>query len=182
MAEISEKVENSLVSYLTNFVNGDVDSLPPNTDVPSSFYWPASLQKGDKSYRIFAGESAADKDGQAILCIADDSPAEYPQYCGNFYVPCEIWLRTPIRVLTTTERTNGVTEPLDNHKAAAAMLSMAIMGDPFGLKDSLTEQVDEFTCMAVLDRQPMRQQVENYWASGFSLRLYCVGRDLTVAN
>lgn len=176
MPEIYQKVEDSIVAYLQQYVDGDLTTLPPNSDVPSTFYWPASLQKGDKTYRIFTGESSEDKDGQAILCICEDAQKEEPQYTGNFFVPCQIWLRTPVKTLSATEIAAQVPTSLDQHKAAATVLEHAILQDPFLLAGYLNASGTDLTIYTVMDRQPTRQDVPNYWGSGWTFRVYVMGR------
>ena len=175
--ELYEKIEAAIVSYLNQYVDGDLTTIPPNTNVPSTFYWPASLQRPDKTYRIFSGESDSNKDGQAILVIAEDSEkVESPQYTGNFHVPVQIWLRTPIKTLTAKEKADLVNPSLTDHKAAATVLEHAIMQDPFLLAGYFTQSGTALNVYAVMDRRPMRQETPNYWASGWSFRVYAMGR------
>jgi hypothetical protein len=174
--ELYEKVESAIVSYLNQYVDGDLTTVPPNTNVPPTFYWPASLQRQDKTYRIFTGESDGTKDGQAILVIAEDAEAiEEPQYTGNFHVPVQIWLRTPIKTLTAKEKTDLVNPSLVDHKAAATVLEHAIMQDPFLLARYFTQSVAALNVYSVMDRRPMRQETSNYWASGWSFTVYAMG-------
>lgn len=174
--ELNAKLEAAWVAYLNQYVDGDITTIPPNTDIPSTFYWPTSLQRDDKTYRIFAGESDGNKDGQAILCIAGDSTDEEPPHTGNKMVPFQIWLRTPVRTLTPDEISKNVTSAIGTHKAAATMLENAIMQDPFLLAGYLTDSADDLTVYGpVMDRLPMREDVTNYYASGWSMKLYAMG-------
>ena len=176
MSELNEKIENAIAAYLKQYVDGDLTIVPAGTDVPSSFYWPPSLQYNDKSYRILTGESEMDKNGQAILVIAGDAEREHPQFTGNFFVPVEIWLRTPVKVLSPQEIANRVPDSLDFHKAAATVLEHAILQESFLLASYFTQSGSDITFYTVLDRQPQRQQVANFWASGWTFRVYVMGR------
>lgn len=175
--ELFEKLEVAICAYLNQYVDGDLTTVPSNTNVPSTFYWPASLQRQDKTYRILAGENDGNKDGQAILVIAEDADkVEEPQYTGNFHIPIQIWLRTPIKALTATEKANLINPSLTDHKAAATVLEHAIMQDPFLLAGYITSSGTDLHVYAVMDRRPMRQETANYWASGWMFRIYAMGR------
>ena len=174
--ELAEKLESVFTAYLKQFVDGDISTIPPNTDIPASFYWPASLQNADKTYRIYAGESDTTKDGQAILCISGDSHKEEPQYSGNYFIPFEIWLRTPVAKQTAKQISDLEAKAITNHKAAATMLEHAIMQDPFVLALNVQTLAGDLTIYSILDRQPQRQQLPNYYASGWAFRVYCMSK------
>lgn len=167
--ELQEKLESALVLYLKEFSTTDI---PPVS-------WPDSIN-ADKQVRIFAGEDNQEKDGQCIICIADDVQQEYPPFTSNYYVPITVWLRTPVRVLSPKEITDRVPEPLAQHAAAAAILDAAINGDGFALAAGINANGTDLTVMGgVLDRRPVRQEVENFWASGWEFKVLAAGKDLT---
>ena len=162
--ELHELAENAVVNYLAGLKNPD-----------GSLVWPATMQRGaaDNFYlRIFAGESGQEKDGQCILCIAKDSTEHIPS-SGNYEVLMDVWLKTPVAKLTDSEKnaTPPVADPLATHSAASEALRAAIMAN--GLELSLTSAIGGFTAWGILDRVPVREDVENYWASGFTLKIVC---------
>jgi hypothetical protein len=156
MAEHAELIETSLVNYLTPLTSGN----------PAASVWSASLQSGS-SFRIFAGENNEDKDGSCILVfVQDDLGPEDPPCSGNRWADVTIELRTSFNIPTETEAS-----PLVNHKLDAAALETAILADT--LPDLLTASIDGFRCFGIDgDRKPYRNQDENYWASGYKLRIY----------
>lgn len=176
MQELYQRIENAVAAYLIQYIGGDVATLN-GAPVPLDWLWPISLQNADGSYRIFPGESDQLKSGQAILCIAEDSPEEMPLFTGNYYVPMEIWLRTPIKQLTPAEVKLNIPTALSFHEWAARNLSNALNQDPFLQAGYVNESGEDFTIMGgILDRKPIRQQVPNYYASGWSFRVYAMNR------
>ena len=167
--ELPEKIENAFVAYLQGF---------STTDTPPAS-WPASMNASGQ-VRIFAGENNQDKDGQCVIVIADDATEEYPMFSGNYYSPVTVWLRTPVKVLTPDEIKNKNPESLDSHKAASAILDGAINGDGFAIVSAVNALGTDFTIMGgILDRKPVRQDTENFWASGWEFRLLAAGKKLT---
>jgi len=159
--ELPELAERALVNYLTGLL--DANGAPA---------WPDSMLDSADNYRIFAGESEGRKGGQAILCIADNGPEEIPS-SGNFRLPCEVWLRTPVAVAADPANPNmpAAPDPLVNHSAAADVLRGAIMAN--GLELMLTAAEAGFSVWGVVDRKAERHQTGEYWASGFSFKLVC---------
>ena len=167
--ELLEKIEAAFVAYLQGF---------STTDTPPAS-WPASMNAGGQ-VRIFAGENNQEKDGQCVIVIADDATEEYPMFTGNYWSPVTIWLRTPVKVLTPAEIAANATESLDLHKAAASILDGAINGDGFAIVAAVNALGTDLTVMGgILDRKPVRQDTENFWASGWEFRLLAAGKKLT---
>ena len=167
MSELHEKLESGIVAYLKQYVDGD-----PNT---AASYWPSSLKNDAGQLRIFTGESDDIKDGQAILCISEDANQEEPQFTGNFMVPIQIWLRTPVKVLTAKEVSAQVTTALEDHAAAAGILSDALNQDPFALAGYINSGANGATIMGgIMDLKPMRAEQPNWFASGWSFRVYAM--------
>lgn len=176
MQELDQRLENAFAAYLKQYIGGDVSTLNGGP-IPPDWQWPSSLQDGENGYRIFPGESDQTKNGQAILCIAEDAPEEYPLYTGNYYVPMEIWIRTPIRNLTAQEVANKIPTALSFHEWAARQLSNALNQDPFLLAGYVNQSGDNFTILGgILDRKPQRQQVPDYYASGWSFRVLAMNK------
>ena len=174
MSEIYQKLESAICSYLIQYVAGD---LTTNPSPPASWFWPESLRNDAGSYRIFGGESDQTKDGQAILVIAEDANQEEPQFSGNFMVPIQIWLRTPVKVLNAKETTELQATALANHQAAAANLSDAMNQDPFTLAFYFNSSGQNVTVMGgIMDLKPQRSEMPNYFASGWSFRVYAMNR------
>ncbi len=174
MSEIYKKIETALAAYLNQFVDGDLTTEP---NPPASWYWPASLRNAAGQYRIFAGESDQLKDGQAILCIAEDANQETPQFTGNFMIPMQVWLRTPVKVLTSKETTGLQATAIQNHDAAAANLSDALNQDAFLLAGYINSSGSDFMIMGgIMDLKPQRAEVPNYFASGWSFTVYAINR------
>lgn len=172
--ELYEKLEAAGVAYLKQFVGGD---LTANPEPPASWFWPDSLKNSAGQLRIFTGESDDLKDGQAILVIADDANQEEPQFTGNFMIPVQVWLRTPVKVLTAKEVTGLNKTALQNHSAAASLLSDALNQDPFLLAGYLNASGADFTIMGgIMDLRPERQEPPNYFASGWSFRVYAMNK------
>lgn len=117
--------------------------------------WPVSING-----RIFGGESNSTKDGQCVIFEMADMQEEFPLRTGNRYCLCEVAVRTPI----------VGDDPLTSHRTAADVLESAINEDDLAVQ--LTSAVDGFTAMGVLDVQPIQEQDENYYMTGFSFRLY----------
>lgn len=175
--ELYEKIEAALVFYLSQFIDGDPATLPPNTDIPVAWLWPKSLQNDVGELRIFEGETDNVKDGQAILCIADDANQEDPQFTGNQMVPCQVWLRTPVKVLTPKEVELKMPTALANHELAAAILSDAMNQDPFLLAGYLNASAQDMTIMGgVMDLRPQRQEHPNWFGSGWTFRVYAMNK------
>jgi hypothetical protein len=168
MSELYFKIETAIAAYLAQYVDGD----PEN---PTS-YWPKSLQNAAGQYRIFTGESDQTKDGQAILVIAEDSTQEEPQFTGNQHIPIQIWLRTPVAVLTPAQIAAKTATAKQNHDAAAGILSDALNQDPFLLAGYFNESGQGFTIMGgVMYLRPQRSEVAGFFASGWTFRLYAGG-------
>lgn len=177
MQEIDQRIENAIAAYLVQYVGGDVSTLPPGTNIPAEWLWPSSLQDGENGLRIFAGESDKDKNGQAILCIADDGVEEQPLFTGNYFIPFRVWLRTPISALTEDQISKNIPTALQFHEWAARQLSNALNQDPFLLAGYINQSGENFTIMGgILDRKPQRQQVPNFYASGWSFRVYAMNK------
>ena len=161
--ELPELAESALVTYLSSKKNSD-----------GSLVWPSTMQRPAPTFalRIFAGESGQEKDGQCILCIADNGPENIPS-SANYDLAVEVWLRTPVAVLTDAEKNSNppTPDPLTTHSQAAEQLRFALMAN--GLELFLTAAQVGFTVWGILDRQPQRADTENYWASGFSFKLVC---------
>jgi hypothetical protein len=174
--EIQERLETAIAAYLAAFVDGDLTTLNPGDQAPATWFWPASLKNSAGQLRIFSGESDQTKDGQAILCISEDANQEEPQFTGNLHIPIQIWLRTPVKVLTAAEVAAKQPTSLTNHSAAAAILSDALNQDPFALAGAINAAGTNFTIMGgVMDLKPMRQEQDNFFASGWSFRVYAMG-------
>lgn len=169
MSELYQKIELAIASYLKQYVAGD-PTLPES-------YWPLSLKNTGGQYRIFTGESDMLKDGQAILCIAEDANEEAPQFTGNQMVPCMIWLRTPVKVLTASEVTDLQKKAIQNHAASAGILSDALNQNPFLLASYINASGADFTIMGgLLNLQPHREEPPNFFASGWSFRVYAMNK------
>lgn len=167
--EIYEKIETAIAAYLAAYVGADPELSTDN--------WPPSLRNSAGVLRIFTGESEQLKDGQAILVIAEDSNQEDPQFTDNQHVPVQIWLRTPTTVLTAKQIEALQKTAIQNHSAAASVLSDAIGIDPFDLARAFNAAGADFTIMGgVMDLKPMRQEPANYFASGWSFRVYAMNK------
>ena len=172
--ELYQSIETALAAYLAAFVDGD---LTQNPNPPASWFWPASLKNAANQYRIFAGESDQVKDGQAILCIAEDANQEEPQFTNNFHIPIQVWLRTPNKVLTAAEVAAKLPTALQNHSAAAAILADALNQDAFALAAAINAAGANFTIMGgIMDLKPQRAETPNYFASGWSFRVYAMNQ------
>ena len=166
--ELPEKVEEAFCSYLKAFVPDDNPAVA----------WPVTMNSGDK-VRIFPGENDFDKDGQLVCVIAGDG-TEYPLFSSDYYVPVTVCVRTPLKQLTPDEIANKVPTPKSNHSLASSILEQAIGGDPFALAAAVNGLVDDFTIMGgILERQPTREQTNEFWSSGFQFKILCAGKDLT---
>ena len=166
--ELQEKVEESFCKYLRAFVTDDNPAIA----------WPETMNAGDK-VRIFPGENDFDKDGQLVVVIAGDG-TEYPLFTANFYIPVTIVVRTPLKQLTPDEIANKVPAPKSNHSLASSVLEQAIGGDPFALAAAVNGLAADFTIMGgILEREPVREQSNEYWESGIKFRVLCCGKDLT---
>lgn len=167
--EIYTNIENAGVAALKNFVDGDPAQL--------ASYWPKSLKNSAGQLRIFGGESDQIKDGQAILFICEDANQEDPQFTGNFQIPVQVWLRTPPKVLTADEIAKKAFTAKQNHDAAAAILSDFFNQDPFTIAAILNTAGGNFTIMGgIMDLRPMRSEMENFFASGWSFRIYAMNQ------
>lgn len=175
--ELHENIETAIAAYLAAFVDGDLTTIAPGQAAPASWFWPNSLKNAAGQPRIFAGESDQTKDGQAILCISEDASQEEPQFTGNFHIPIQIWLRTPVKVLSPKEVAAGAATALQNHSAAAAILSDAVNIDAFALAAAINAAGSNFTIMGgVMDLRPMRAEAPGYFASGWSFRVYAMNQ------
>ncbi len=148
MSEHSEKIESAFVAVL----EGET--------------WPADFDTA----LILPGESDDDKDGQCVLCVADDSDQEDPPNSGNKWNTVRIELRTPIQKKTAT------VDELAAHKAAAAVLETICLADD--LHSQLSAAVSDFTVFGVMERLPLREQTPNFWSSGYTMRVYSCSADL----
>jgi hypothetical protein len=162
--ELLEKIESSIVAYLAGVTT-----------------WPASLKNAAGAYRIFSGESDQNKDGQSILVVADDAEREDPPFSGNFFVPVQILLKTPVTTQTARQKASSAPTMLANHSSAAAALESAINVDPYALAGLINSDGADFTIMGpVLDIRPQRHQDDNWHASGWTFRVYVTSK--TIAN
>lgn len=157
--ELPEKLESALVAYLKTLT------------------WPDSLKDSEGNLRIFPGESDADKDGQCVPCIAGDSEQEDPPFSGNQWFTPRLELRTPAGTADSTQ--------LADHKAAAEVLKAGIQISD--LKDRVLTaaaalavadapnfgDLVNFTIFGIPARQPIREQADTYFMSGYALRIYC---------
>ncbi len=167
--ELHEKIETAIAAYLAAFVDGD--------PAQAASYWPASLKNSAGKLRIFSGEADQTKDGQAIICISEDANQEEPQFTGNFHIPIQIWLRTPVRVLTADEIAKKVPTALQNHSAAAGILSDFCNQDAYDLVAQINAAGSDFTIMGgIMDLKPMRSEQPNFFGSGWSFRIYAMGQ------
>lgn len=166
--ELFQKIENAVAAYLTQYVDGD-------PDMPAS-HWPQSMRNAAGQLRIFTGESDQVKDGQAILVIAEDSNSEDPQFAGNQHVPVQVWLRTPIRVLTSDEVAAKAYTALQSHAMAAGILADALNQDPFALAGYFNQGGQAMTIMGgIMDLKPQRAEPPGFYASGWNFRVYAMG-------
>ena len=157
--ELAEKLEQAFVAYL------------------NTLDWPDSLNGDSDTPRIFAGENDQSKDGQCIVCIAEDNPTEEPPNSGNCVFSFRVELRTPI----------AEPSPIDDHKEVADALENAIMAS--GLADLVnaaayakaisdpdnSADLDNFCLYPVISRTPIREQDEELWVSGRAMSCYCMG-------
>ena len=158
--ELYKKIETAVAAYLLQFGN-----------------WPKSIQQSNGQYRIFTGESDQTKDGQSILCIAEDSNQEEPKFTGNQHVPFQILLRTPIRVLSKSEVAAKAFTAEQDHDSAASALSDALSQDPFLLAGYFNASGQDFTIMGgVMDLKPQRAEHPKFFASGWTFRVYAMNR------
>lgn len=163
--ELQEKLETALTQYLR-------EAFADHVDLPGYF---------DPTMQIQPGESDADITSQLVRAVCGDADQEMPQFSGNFFFPITVELLTPAAEQTEAEAASSEasesTSQIDKHKALAAILETAIMVDD--LPAQLTALVDDFTCLQVLDRRPLRTQAEELYSSGFGFRVYAAGGDLT---
>jgi len=163
--EIHKKLEPAIVAYLMQYQADDLTT------------WPDSMRNSANQFRIYAGESDNLKDGQAILVIAEDSNEETPQYTGNFMIPIQIWLRTPTKVLTASETAALKKKAIENHDAAASLLSDALNQDPFLLAGYFNSSGSDFTIMGgIMGLKPERFEAPNFFASGWSFQVYAMNK------
>lgn len=164
--ELPEKIESILVAYLQG------RAYPT--------YFTSDL--------IHPGESDVDKTTQVIQAVCEKEAQEDPPYSGNFWYQVEIQLRTPLTIQTAADVASTdpavATAQIAKHKAVAAVLSDAIVITdlPAQLNTVANAAVNAdaspnvnlraFACIGFTDRQPMRDQSNDYLMSGFSLRLY----------
>ena len=149
MAEHPERIESAVVSYL--------QGLPPGT-------WNQTiLDDTTGNIRIFSGESEQDKTGQCIICRVDGNMGdEDPPFSNNRWCDFVIELHTPI----IQEDINQ--DWMDAHKSNATAIEGAILVDTF--ESSISNS--GLLCYKAINRQPIREQTENYWVSGYRFRLY----------
>ncbi len=109
---------------------------------------------------ILPGESDDTKEGQCVIVNCGDAEEETPLMSGNKWHTVTIELRTP----------SAESAQLDDHSAAAEVLESAILVDD--LPDQFMATAADLTVFGVRNIIPLREQTENYWMSGFSLRVY----------
>lgn len=128
--------------------------------------FPDSLKNEAGTYRIFAGASEEEKDGQVIIASCGQDLQEEPTFSANYWAECSVELRTPISLPV-----DGDTEDvsLTIHDAAATVLRAAILDD--GIIAALN-QTSGIYVYAILNRNPSRDQQQNYHSSGYTFRLY----------
>lgn len=127
--------------------------------------WPATFDTA----RILPGESDSQKTGQCVLCICEDSDQEDPPSTGDKWNTVRVELRTPaLRDQSAT---------IAKHRSAAAVLENTVLDTT--LKDLLTAAIADFTVIGILDRLPIRDQNDNYWMSGYTLRVLSCSSDVT---
>ena len=146
--EHAKLIETTLASYL------------------AGYSFPDSLKNDAGTFRIFAGESEDDKDGQVIIASCGQNLTEEPQFSANYWADCSVELRTPISLPVDGDT---VDNSQTIHDAAATVLRAAIMDT--GILASLN-QTTGFYAYAVLDRAPSRDQQPNFHSSGYMFRLY----------
>ncbi len=146
--EHAELIENAFVNYLTG-LNTIIAGNP----------------------QILPGENNLDKTGARVVCYVPEEGVgeEDPPLSGNRICEVVVELRTPFSKLTAKELATGVTQPLVSHKANADALQVAMLA--VGLPDSLTAAIAGFSCWGIINRQQMRDQKENYWGSGWQIKL-----------
>jgi hypothetical protein len=148
MSEHAKLIESAIASYL----------------IGTSF--PDSLKNDAGLFRIFEGESESDKDGQVIIVSCGSDLTEDPPFSANYWADCSVELRTPI-----SSPVDGDTEynSLTIHQAASTVLRAAIMDT--GFVAGINNAGNIFVYM-VLNRNPSRNEQQNYHSSGYSFRLY----------
>jgi len=149
MAEHPETLETALAAYL----------------ITQPF--PDSLKADDGTYRIFAGESEGIKDGQTLLVYVAGDLEEEPLYTGNFWGNCIVEIRTPIRSQVDGD---SITSSLEDHRAAAAVLNLAMMSA--SIEQDISSIASGIYIYKVSGRSPMREHTEFFHGSGFKFRIY----------
>lgn len=149
MAEHAELIENAFVNYLKA-----INPYPFTADL-----------------LILAGENNTDKnDARIVAYVAHDGVGqEDSPLSGNRQCECYIELRTPFSKLTQKEVDSGVLQPLAAHKANVDALQAALLSRT--LPDDLTAAIAGFTCFGIIDRQQTREQKDNYWSSGWLIKM-----------
>ena len=161
MADHASKLETSLVNYLLGIVSAN----------PPAPAWPATLATSRGVLRIFAGENNVDKDGQRIVCAAEEFGQEDPPCSGNRWAFLNVELRTPFSIPSS-----GVDKAQPAHDAAATILESAILAMIPDYHLSTTPNGNNAVAGLTVfgtrgDRQPTRSQEENYWSSGYRFEI-----------
>ncbi len=156
--ELAAKLETALVAYLQSLAT-----------------FPAYFSAADQ---IRPGEDDEDKDAQYLRCrTADNCDAELPTFSGNFWWPCEVELRTP-----SADQTDEANSQLEQHQEVAAVIEDAM------LASDLVDQLNaaalalgtgyELTVMAIREIAPARNQDDEVYSSGWTLKIYCCSSTL----
>jgi len=128
--------------------------------------FPDSLKNADGTYRIFAGASEEEKDGQCVIVSCGTDLQEEPPFSANYWADCSVELRTPIAApVDGDDEDNSLTI----HDAAATVLRAAMMDT--GIVAALNQTSGLFV-YTVLTRNPARDQNANFHSSGYTFRLY----------
>ncbi len=155
--ELPQKIEFNIADYLQSLIT-----------------WPDYFTAD----MVNTGESDEDKEVQIIQCVCENADSEDPAYSGNYWFPVRIELRTPATLQTDAEIAANLPTQLDKHEAVAAALSDAINITDLMAQLNATAQAQSdtdlkaFAAIGFTDRKPIREQTDDYYASGFTLRLY----------
>ena len=155
MAEHPELIENSFVEYLKSIATSP---------------WNDDLMDGGE-LRIFPGESDTSLNGAFIRCYVPNGMGEEdPPLSGNRWAEVRVELLTPVsQPIDASGQGTYDSVVLENHKANAAALSSAILDNE--LPDLLTAAISGFCCFGISERQPIREQTESHWKSGYEVKL-----------
>lgn len=112
---------------------------------------------------IRTSESDEDKNDSTIVAMVDgDMGDEEPPFSNNRWCEFVIELRTPVL------QDDPDNDWLADHSANTAALENCILDDAFetALRNS------QIYVYKVMNRRPFSEQNQDYWASGYRLRIY----------